>query len=483
MGVTYVAPSFPFGNFGKTFLKRTSIGELLQEFYRLMNEPFFGLYSMFDPVLVVCDPQLIRSVLVKDFQHFTDRGFYMDEVRDPLTANLFSLGGEKWKQWRVKLSPAFTSGKIKAMFSSIVKCADPLEAHIVKLAEKGSSVEVRDLAAGFTTNNIASTAFGLEIDCIADPSTPFRKYGKKFFSLDVKNGFRIMAQTVCPSLLKMFGIKAMDQDVEDFFIDSVKQTLSYRENNNVTRPDFFQLLVQLRNTGFVNRDDDHSWETKITNNENDKALTLNEVAANAFIFFVAGFETSSSTMAYCLHELARNPELQRRAHEEIDEVMKKYNNEITYESMTDLKFLECCIDETLRKYPALPVITRMCTIPYTIPDTNVHIKKGTLVMIPAFALQRDPIFYPDPDTFNPDRFYVDNIGAKPFIEQPFLQFGDGPRICPGMRSGKLTTKIGLLKMLSKCSYDLDGPANIKFSSSSLVLSPNHGLKLKVTLRK
>ncbi len=142
-----------------------------------------------------------------------------------------------------------------------------------------------------------------------------------------------------------------------------------------------------------------------------------------------------------------------------------------------------CPVETLRKYPTLPVITRLCTIPYTIPDTDVHIRKGTLVMIPALALHRDPKFYPEPETFNPDRFYVDNIGARPFIEQPWLPFGDGPRICPGMRSGKLTTKIGLLKMLHQCRYELDGPADIKFSSSSLVLSPNHGLNLKVTLRE
>ncbi|KAJ6639104.1 putative cytochrome P450 6d4, partial [Pseudolycoriella hygida] len=473
LGVKYVPPSLPFGNFGKTFRKKISIGELLQEFYQTLNEPFFGLFSTHKPVLVVSDPHLIRLVLVKDFQSFSDRGFYMDEKRDPLTANLFSLGGEKWKQWRTKLSPAFTTGKVKAMFSSIVECGEPLESHVMKLAERKSSIEIREVLAGFTTNAIASTAFGLKIDCIANPETPFRKYGKKYFSLSIKNGFRIMAQTVCPMILKFFRIKAMDQDVEDFFIDSVKQTLFYRENNNIVRPDFFQLLVQLRNTGFISRDDVHTWETKIMKNESDKALTLNEVAAQAFIFFVAGFETSSGTMAYCLHELAVNQELQSRVHREIDEVIKKHDGKVTYECIADLKFLECCIDETLRKYPTLPVLTRQCTIPYTIPGTNVCIEKGTLTMIPTLALHRDPKFYPKPDTFDPDRFYVENIGSKPFVDQPYLPFGVGGRICPGMRSGKLTTKIGLLKMLHKFRYHLDGPADIKFSSSSLVLSPEH----------
>lgn len=73
------------------------------------------------------------------------------------------------------------------------------------------------------------------------------------------------------------------------------------------------------------------------------------MAAQAFVFYVAGFETSSSTMSFCLFELAKNQSCQRRAQAEIDEVNRKYQNEINYESMGELKYLEACIDGMYRK--------------------------------------------------------------------------------------------------------------------------------------
>ncbi len=64
-------------------------------------------------------------------------------------------------------------------------------------------------------------------------------------------------------------------------------------------------------------------------------------------------------MAYCLHELAKNQDLQRRAHQEIDEFMKKYNGEITYDSMMDLKFLESCIDGKIDVLGVIDYLIRM----------------------------------------------------------------------------------------------------------------------------
>lgn len=77
----------------------------------------------------------------------------------------------------------------------------------------------------------------------------------------------------------------MDRDVENFFIKLTEQSLELREKNKIVRKDFFQLLVQLRNGGIVQQDND--WETKIVN-ANRKTMSLNEMAANVYVFFVAG---------------------------------------------------------------------------------------------------------------------------------------------------------------------------------------------------
>lgn len=340
-GVPFLTPSFPFGNFGKNFMQKLSLGEQIEEIYRSTSDNFIGIFGVLRPTLIVRDPVLIRNVLIKDFQHFTDRGVYVDLENDPLSGHLFSLEGDRWKNLRSKLTPTFTTGKMKAIFSSLLECKNPLQQHISKLANANETVEVCELIARFTTNVIASVAFGIETDCLADPNNPFRKNGRKFFASNLKNAFRFFCFTVYPTLLKWSGIHLMDRDVEEFFFDMVKQTLQLRENECVVRKDFFQLLVQLRNTGSVQMDDEFK---TIISNENSKTLTFDELSAQVFVFYVAGFETSSTTMAFCLYEIAQNPDIQRKIHEEIDRVLEHRNGTFTYDSINGLKFLESCID-------------------------------------------------------------------------------------------------------------------------------------------
>lgn len=73
-------------------------------------------------------------------------------------------------------------------------------------------------------------------------------------------------------------------------------------------------------------------------------MTLDEIKAQTFIFYVAGFETSSTTLSYCLYELVKNLSLQQRAHDEIDHILNEHEGRITYESISQMKFLEFCID-------------------------------------------------------------------------------------------------------------------------------------------
>lgn len=87
------------------------------------------------------------------------------------------------------------------------------------------------------------------------------------------------------------------------------------------------------------------------------------------------------------------------------------------------------LSETLRKYPPLPILNRICTKEYKVPGTDTVLEKGVRVMIPVMGIQRDPEYYPDPETFDPDRFSEENRkNIKPFT---FIPFGDGPRVCIG----------------------------------------------------
>ncbi|KAJ6639105.1 Cytochrome P450 6k1 [Pseudolycoriella hygida] len=480
MGVKYLEPTFPFGNFGPTIFQQKPGGELVAEIYKQNNDPFIGIYGALRPLLVVRDPNIIRSIFIKDFQHFVDRGVYIDEHYDPLSGHLFSMNGEKWKNLRVKLSPVFTSGKLKAMFSTLLNCGEPLQKYINKMASTNETIEVRELAARYTTDIIASVAFGIDVNAIDNPDTDFRRYGRKALEMSFKNGLRAFSTLIYPKLQKLLKLKSVDDDVESFMINVVKDTLTYRERNNVIRKDLMQLMIQLRNTGTVQNDGE--WDTKITHDEKKKTLTLNEMAAQAWVFFIAGFETSSTTLSFCLYELAKNPNIQNKVHEEIDQVIEKHNGQLTYDAVHDMKYLEWCIDETLRKYPIVPILNRECTQRYKVPGTNYTMEKGTAVLIPVLGLQRDPKYYSQPDEFIPERFSPENL--KSFDKMPYMPFGDGPRVCIGLRLGKLQTKVGLILMLQNFTYQLTESmqGELKMSAKTFLLAPECGVTVKMTPR-
>lgn len=341
--IPYLPASFPFGNFGPTLRQTRSIGEVVQDAYRASVQPIVGIYGITRPMLIVRDPALVRQIFVKDFAHFTDRGVYADEQRDPLSAHLFSLSGDRWKRLRTRLSPVFTSGKLRAAMETLLLCGDSLNAFMRRAAAAGEVVEVREIAARFNTDVIASVAFGMELNCMENPDTAFRRYGRKAFEMNLKNGVRAFTLLIMPRMQRWLGLRSVDDDVEAFIMAMVRTTMEHRERTGVVRRDLFQLLLQLRNGGKVSLDDS-VWEADGGSGGGEKSMTLNEMAAQAWVFYIAGFETSSSTMAFALYELARNAECQRRALEEIDRVTAKYGQQITYESLGEMKYLECCID-------------------------------------------------------------------------------------------------------------------------------------------
>lgn len=471
------------GHFKPLFLKKEGFPEFITRVYNATNEPFIGIYSVFRPILVARDPELIRSILIKDFSHFTDRGVHCNEEYDPLSGHLFALPGQKWKNLRGKLSPTFTSGKLKAMFSTLVDCGSTLQNHLGKLASEKELLDVREISASHATNVISSVAFGIDVDVIKDPNNEFRVCGRKIFESSFKNSIRLLLNFVAPKLMTVFRIKAVDDSVENFIKSIVKQNLEHREKHKVVRKDFFQLLIQLRNTGTVQLDD--KWETVIKADESQKSLSENEMAAQTFVFFAAGFETSSTTLTFCMYELAKNPEIQKRVHDEIDRVLAEHNGEITYDSVTDMKYLEACIDETLRRYCIVPLLNRTCVNDYQIPKSNKVIEKGVEVFIPAYSVQMDPKYYEDPEKFDPERFMEEGSAAKNLVNRPYIPFGDGPRNCIGMRMGKMQTKVGLVLMLQKFQYELEAKLKgkpMEFDPKVFFLAPRVDVKLSVLHR-
>lgn len=426
---------FLVGNALKMFIGKQSIGVMFEEIYKkYKHERIVGAYLSYRRVLVINDPELVQEVMIKSFSSFHDRAMPVNETADPLTANLFFIKGQKWRDLRVKLSPTFTSGKLKVMFPIIKDCGLVLQEYLEKNLQKGRNMfEFRDLLARFTTTIISSVAFGTDNDCINDPNNTFRHIGMKIFDQGPEQTLKNIFALLLPNIFVKLNISLFKKEVHKFIEALVNQTIEYREKNNFRRNDFMQLLIELKDKGYVSVDKNSKEEELDINQETEvneeKRLTIKDIMAQVFVFFAAGFETSAATMQFCLFESCKNVEIQKNIQNEIDRVMKKAGLDgITYDLLAEMKYLDCCIDETLRKYPIVPVHFREATKDFKVPNSNIVIEKDTPVHIPVLGIHRDPDYYENPLEFIPERFLNSPIGSpKKISGLIYMPFGDGPR--------------------------------------------------------
>ncbi|KAL7026328.1 hypothetical protein ACKWTF_013861 [Chironomus riparius] len=451
-------PSFPLGNLSGVGTKRTNT-ENLDYFYKKFKgkTPAVGLYNFLSPVILPIEPELVKNILVRDFNSFHDRGLFYNKEDDPIGANTLTLNGQDWKDRRVKLTPIFTSGKMKLMFELIDSLSDKMVRIIEDQLRNTNDLEMRSWLQRFTIDSIGNVAFGIEPNCLENENSEFGYFGRKLANITLFGIIKFIFGTEWPDFARKLGFGFCPKDVGDFFLKTFIQTIEFREKSNIKRNDFVSLLLGLKNE-----------------------YTKEELAAEAFIIFFGGFETSSSLMTFLLYELALNPDIQDRLREEIANGIEENDGKFNYDMLLGLKYLDMVVNEGLRKYPPIPTPIRKCTKEYEIPNSNLVIPYGTIVLINAFSLQRDPEYFRDPDKFDPERFNAENIrNIKPFSNIPF---GDGPRNCLGMRFGLMQSKLGIAKIVKNFMFQPGTRTQIplKFNSTSPLLAPEKGMWLKVT---
>ncbi|XP_047354943.1 uncharacterized protein LOC124951156 [Vespa velutina] len=478
-GVPYEEPTFPAGNINDAIFNKKSIGVVFEDLYRKHKSlPYVGIYSLFKPNLMINDPDMIRFVMTKEFSSFHDRGIYCNEKIDPLSGHLFLLPGTKWRNLRVRLTPTFTSGKIKHMFETLQENGILLEKFLEKKVHERNEINIKEIFASFFTDIIMSTAFGINCNCLEHPESEFRYWGKKVFE---PKAFINTMMIFAPQIMEIFSIPLNDKGVSKFFLKVFEETVEYRNTHNITRRDFLNLIIQLMKDGYVKNDEEKQTDPVDNAPTELEKFSMLEGAAQAFVFYVAGFETTSSTVTFCLYELALNPDIQKKTQEEIDRVIKKHGD-ISYNAINEMTYLHMVVCETLRKYPPVPILNRVCTKEIKLPNSNTIIPEGTAVVIPVLGLHRDPNIYPEPEKFIPERFSEEQIRDR--HQYTYLPFGEGPRICIGMRFGLIQTKVALTNALKKFTF-LPGTKTqrtLNFMPGVLTLDTKDGIYLQIQHR-
>uniref|UniRef100_A0A287AYB5 unspecific monooxygenase n=1 Tax=Sus scrofa TaxID=9823 RepID=A0A287AYB5_PIG len=438
------------------------------ETWLLLATSLVLLYLFYDgrqPVLAMRDPEMIKAVLVKEcYSAFTNRRNFGPAG---VMKNAISVAkDEQWKRVRTLLSPTFTSGKLKEMFPIIAQYGDMLVRNLRKEAEKGNSINTKEIFGAYSMDVITSTAFGVNVDSLNNPRDPFVQYARKLLRFDFLDPF-ILSIILFPFLSPFFevlDITLFPRSSVKFFTQSVKRMKESRlKDQQMRRVDLLQLMINSQN----------SKET-----DAHKALSDQELVAQSIIFIFAGYETTSSSLSFLAYILATHPDVQQKLQEEIDATFPSKALP-SYDALAQMEYLDMVVNEILRLYPIAARLERVCK-----KDVEIHgvsVPKGTVMMVPVFSIHRDPELWPEPEEFRPERFSKKNKDSiNPYT---YLPFGTGPRNCIGMRFALMNMKLALVRVLQNFSFKpcKETQTTLKLSSQGLI-QPEKPILLKVVPR-
>ncbi|XP_068994082.1 probable cytochrome P450 6a17 [Neodiprion pinetum] len=197
--------------------------------------------------------------------------------------------------------------------------------------------------------------------------------------------------------------------------------------------------------GYIDNDDEKT--SNQMSGFNRVKITMLEGAAQAFVFWLGGFETSSTTATNCLYELAVHQDLQGKLVEEIDGVLAKFGS-VSYDSINKMPYLYKVISGWYS--PLTTVLHQSARKKLTVTGTGLRVAKGTAIIIPVYGLHSDPDVFPEREKFDPERFTEENVASR--HRYTYLPFGEGLRNCMGMRFGLVQTKVAIISFLSKYSF-------------------------------
>nr|AJW81129.1 cytochrome P450 CYP9Z401 [Cryptolaemus montrouzieri] len=483
-----------FGDSFGMFFGMESYADMTVSLYnKVSNVRYVGAYQFQVPSLVLRCPRLIKEICVKNSDHFLDHRSIIPENVDELwSRNLFLLKGQNWKDVRSSITPSFTSSKMKAMFVLIHEISNTFVNHFWKKNEDFIEVDFKDYFSRYSIDIIASTAFGLQIDSLKDRQNKFYMMGQEGanFSTPLKKIIFFIYQ-LFPRFSKFFKIKLLGDEVRLFFVNLVRSQIEIRRKINIKRPDMLGLLMEAQGveqnenaSEIENSNSEISMEHLEVNNQ-EKGLTESDIVSQAFIFFVAGYESGSSAMCFMAYELALNPDVQKKLIEEIDAV--KSDEAPAYETIMNMTYLDMVFSETIRKWPVLVATDRVVTKPYTIEPEHpgeqpLHCKNGDILFLPIFAIHHDPDYFENPEKFDPERFSPENKGSiQPYT---YLPFGAGPRNCIASRFVSMEIKAVFFNLLSH--FEIvpieKTPIPLKLIKSSMNLASETGFHLGLKRR-
>lgn len=431
-----------------------------------------GVYLGRKPTYVISDVDLIKQITVKEFSKFPNRplsSIGSQSIFD--NKSLLTLEDEEWRRIRVTITPTFSALKLKQITPLVHQSAKTLGKKLEQIAKTGEIVDMWRTYGKFTMEVILATAFGVQADIQNDANEQYTPNAEVLFKQPplsfILMVFPFMARLFRLVMKQILRSESTERSKSAMFLTKAAQEVMRmrRESGAAQRKDVLELMMK----------------AEVTDSEGKKVskLTDGEVLSQSFTFILAGYETTSNALAYTTYCLALNPEVQEKLIEEIDGAVGDDEN-AAYDTVQNLEYLDMVLNEALRLFPPAfrfgRAVKESCTL------NGVQFVKGSVVIFPVYHLHRDPEYWPDPETFDPERFSQEAKQQRsPYC---FLPFGTGPRSCIGMRFALMEAKMALVHILKRFKFERSAETEVPLElKATITMAPKNGIRVKIVSRE
>ena len=435
--------------------------------------PTYICYFGIKPVIVTQEVEIIRSVMVKNFDSFINRHYIprlLGTVQGPV-----GMMGDQWRRVRRILTPTFSSKKLRMMSPIIEESCKRLRNKLVAVSDTDSSIDVLDWFSLFTMEVILATAFSQDIHLGSDKEHPLITAAIGYFqshqpgnSFSVERLIMFMSHFSWSEPLLKYLIRKTKRAQDWKFLEETALKLIEDCRNTVTTigstaQDLLQSILEAY---------DENAETK-----SNAYLNNEEIVASIITFIVAGYETTSNALSYTAYLLALNPTIQDRLIREINDYYKINPDCSLYDAAENVEYVTMVLYESMRLFPPVPRTTRDCNQTCAVTDELI-IEKGTMFSFPIYILHHNAEYWSNPDKFDPERFNPHSEQSYPTFA--YLPFGEGPRQCIAKHLALLEAKMALVAILKDYHFqrtaDTEEPLDL---CVGITMAPRNGIKLSI----
>ncbi|XP_024006700.1 cytochrome P450 71B23 [Eutrema salsugineum] len=401
-----------------------------------IHGPVMKLHFGFVPMVIVSSNQAAEEVLKTHDLDCCSRPETIATKK--LSYNFKDIGfapyGEEWRALRkLAVIELFSLKKLNAFRYVREEENDLLVKKLSEASQKQSPVNLKKTLFTLTASIVCRLAFGqnlhesefIDEDGMEELASRSEKLQGKFaFSNFFPGGWifdRITGQSK--------SLEGLFSELDGFFNlvldDHLKPGRKVLES-----PDVVDVMIDMMN--------------KLGQDGSFK-LTTDHIKGVISDIFLAGVNTSATTILWAMTELIRNPSVMKKVQDEVRTVLGEKREKITEQDLNQLNYFKLVIKETFRLHPTAPLLLPRETMS-PIKIQGYDIPKKTQIMINVYAIARDPKLWEYPEEFKPERF-VDSIVDYRGLNFELLPFGSGRRICPGMTMGIAMVELGLLNLL------------------------------------